>query len=366
MALLDDINQKIALIGECVDDIGEAANTKGAGIDLEYDRLTEWAGKIEAMDVPVYEFKGLTADAALNLVVGDVFTFPVQMDTGVPPNRTINLVSNTATAGAYLPLFLFTRVRIPSYFETTNIVVTTPPVGSGGTTTTVLSAALRYIDINSRFITNCHLNANGYLREINLNEVTDNNGSIVQVTWANNQTYKDELPLAINAPKMTGTLAIGINSYASSGSMKPIFIDAPYATIFRGATRANSTTVYTTLDGPGQFCLPSVRTIGGIWIPTDASHVLEMRFPRITRVNTLSHGNNGSETFIGSGRAGTTNLYLGPDVNYFAIYGLSAPGDSRIHIHIPAGDSTTKTTLDTAGFTYVQDYDYEPDLTEGA
>lgn len=367
MALLDDINQKIALIGECVDDIGEAANIKGAGIDLEYDKLDKWAEKILAMDVPVYKIYGLTSDSALNIVMGDKFTYPSTMVGTEPPSRTFQIAAGTATNGMAFPLFTFERVTIPEYYETSNIVVSglplLPNTTTGTTSITVAAAPLKYLNVKTRFNTKCRIESFGYLREINFPEITDNNSQYLDVIWNNNTAYRDNLPILISAPKFTYTLRPGIHSYNASGSMKPIRIDAPYASSLGCATYSGDSRC--TLDGPGQFCMNSLRSLICFWIPTDASAVLEMRFPRITSINSPSHGNYGTSTHIGSGRLGTTNCYLGPNLASFNIYGYST-SDTRIIFHIPAGDSTTKTTLTTAGVSFVQDYNYEPDMVEGA
>ena len=77
----------------------------------------------------------------------------------------------------------------------------------------------------------------------------------------------------------------------------------------------------------------------------------------------LPHARGGSFYFpvIESLAASGTNavygihIYLGPNLSTIS-NATKFSSSNYVTVHIPAGESTTKTTLDTAGVSYTQDY----------
>lgn len=124
-------------------------------------------------------------------------------------------------------------------------------------------------------------------------------------------------------------------------------VDAPKCTIFNEYWDDAVSKYWT-----GNVCFPAVVSYGKMNLPYAGD--MTWRFPSI-----MAKENNAAiQSHDGTG---VLHLYLGPNLSsgQFSEY---ITYSSRVDIHIPAGSSTTKTTLDAAGVSYTQDYDYAADL----
>ena len=107
----------------------------------------------------------------------------------------------------------------------------------------------------------------------------------------------------------------------------------------------------------GTLVLPYATAAGYINTPASSAYTTHLRMPRLTGFTQSSSFNNTSDT-------GILHVYIGPDLVTVtpATNMLAYQAQNRLYVHIPAGDSTTKTTLDNAGIAYTQDYNYTEDL----
>lgn len=64
-----------------------------------------------------------------------------------------------------------------------------------------------------------------------------------------------------------------------------------------------------------------------------------------------------------SGANGVLKWYIGPNLSSVTCASNITGNAAKFEFHIPAGSSTTKTTLDGLGISYTQDYEFTHDLT---
>lgn len=100
----------------------------------------------------------------------------------------------------------------------------------------------------------------------------------------------------------------------------------------------------------GDFEFPSV-TLWGAMGSND--HPLSFRLPSITKIGDVD---NPQEVRWNGVCSSDINLYFGTELESIESYAVTYLGSENITIHIPAGDSTTKTVLDANNISYVQDY----------
>jgi hypothetical protein len=95
---------------------------------------------------------------------------------------------------------------------------------------------------------------------------------------------------------------------------------------------------------------PECLTIDGICVPNKSGANTTYTLPKLTTINQWSFWNLGEA-------AGTLDLYIGPNLtNIHNDAKNRLVSATNISVHIPAGDTTTKATLDAAGVAYTQDY----------
>lgn len=120
-------------------------------------------------------------------------------------------------------------------------------------------------------------------------------------------------------------------------------------------------TSYASNDGGrwlnGTVVLPSCEKIdSGTRCP--GSGTMIWKLPKLKTSTDPSYAAYAFTKYDG-GDTGTVKVYIGADLEVQHYTGL---GNAYVEVHIPAGDSTTKTTLDAQGVSYIQDYNYTEDL----
>ena len=159
------------------------------------------------------------------------------------------------------------------------------------------------------------------------------------------------------------------NTHAATYASKKVVINANAATYIRllwPVTSLNTQHVYPELINSGIVNLSTATYPRQFPFYTNTSSgAAIMRFNGAKTVNfdRQTHARGGSFYFpvIESLAASGTNavygihIYLGPNLSTIS-NATKFSSSNYVTVHIPAGESTTKTTLDTAGVSYTQDY----------
>ena len=175
-------------------------------------------------------------------------------------------------------------------------------------------------------------------------------------------TYGDSLHLEVNFPKI-GSLQYFDSGYEGTANFNnmPVFVKLIAPNLTRLGDQNNMTNF--------RYCyfentvLPKLTSLYSINLPYSNNSYIRM--PRLTAIAGSDYGFNQSGNSNNPG-VGVLHLYIGPSLSALGsgVSRIVAAVDTyqRLVFHIPAGDSTTKTTLDNNSIAYVQDYDYEEDL----
>lgn len=317
MAILDSVIQTAQDIKTNVKNIRDAANAKGAAIG-ETDALARWPEKIMNLDVsePLFTANAQNQPASVRFV--ERVTIPSSID-GVTMSNSLNLdlLRNQLSYGCK-------TVIIPDYFINFNLSFasgtqfgTWTRIEYNGTT----GGQFRFGYSNIREVVLPRYNAN-----------------VLEVI-AGTTNYSDFI---LDCPSHEGRLQFnaGTNTRAANGT-----INAPKATILGDSTPNN--TYFTYMVGEYEF--PSVKSVSGVVLPYHAQGIT-LKLPALETIeNYFLRSPTGT---------GIMHLYLGPNVS--SIHANASANmlnaGTRLDIHIPAGQSSTKDMLDQAGLTYTQDY----------
>lgn len=175
-----------------------------------------------------------------------------------------------------------------------------------------------------------------------------------------------------HADRIDNQLAISesvSNTHAAIYASKKIVVNAQAATymnFYWPVTTLNTTHVYPEVINEGIVSLDSTTYPRQFPFYTNASSGSAiMRFNGAKTVNfhrqTMARGGSfyfpviESLSATGISAVYGIELYLGPNMSTLN-NSTKFAASNNVNIHIPAGNSTTKTTLDNAGLTYTQDY----------
>lgn len=277
------------------------------------------------------------------IIQGDVFTIPISSE-GIFASTTFqpegNTVFNNASQDPIVTYLQFYRkIIIPEYFANMNFTF------SGGS------------------------NSFNHIEEIEWL----GNGSWTQLTSMNN-LYQNQNLVTISAPNYTGTVTYGINNgryfnlkmpnatvfYTSrsySGSYSYLGPDSDLSGVITiGNNRAGY--YYGPTEGLyGTYTFPSCTEL--INMPKSGSNSVDPLTLYLPQLTTFTNYFSSSTNYTGY-----TNLYIGRSLSTVSATMVTSINtyiaNGTLTIHIPAGVSGTKQTLDNAGITsYIQDYDPE-------
>lgn len=253
-------------------------------------------------------------------VVRDKLEFPTEVD-GTPVNQTFAVASNntrfTVNVGELI---------IPDYFLVSNFQMFD--------FNTSANSKIKRLYCGSHTIQNWAAIYNlNYIEEYDFPYLTGD----VYVGGLTNAPVSRRLH--VKCPKATGAM---FGRVGTSSHQVELILDAPKITVFGNSYSFDSPfTQYCT----GDNTLPSVKTLRYSKIPNGE---ITFRFPAITE-QTVANS-------FDAGGSGIMHLYLGPNMATCACSANWVSNSQYIDIHIPAGESTTKATLDAAGVAYTQDY----------
>lgn len=323
MAILDTAIQQERDIKSNLKDIKDAVVEKGAVIPEGTD-LNQWADRIRAIPVDLVEWT-ISDDGVGQLRARDTITIPQAIE-GTPLSTTLKISGDalrTLVASCR-------RLVIPEYFQTVQ-----NPQG---------------------FIS-------GFPGYIALEEIEY--GGTGALNW--DYLYNYPNIWRVSAPNMTAAY----NLHVGGRNAERIVVDIP---------NAISATL---LAGTGENPIPcewnvqSATTLGsgGYQPPVGRYWYGTVEAPRCTTINGINQPDTGATvyklpalttlgdwSFWYTAGTGTIDIYIGPSLTTIGTSNYNNPTTQLINhadkfrVHIPAGDSTTKTTLDSAGITYTQDY----------
>lgn len=344
--LQDNINS----LRNSLKDIRTSLNSKGAGI-VEGDDLDTWDNKINSMpnvQTSVGSYGSSYIPTWLRVV--DKYEVPTIDNNGNALNPYF-LDYTTTTYNVYLASQMFGIAKeftIPEYFSRQLL-------GNNVQFQNVDNANLEVLNHNGS-VSIINPSGNTWhkpefiyfgkikrFRVLNLNKIT----TIEGLTFTINSNEAQEYPkITINCKKVTSITTNSTGSRnllgdATSGYYREIDWNFPeLLTITMGSSSYNSLFANST----GIINMPKLKSITGNanWYKHNtADKYYTMKCPVLETM---------SNTYFGSQGAGGIKLYIGPNLSS----AVAAIGNAEIHI--PDGDSTTKTTLDGLGISYTQDY----------
>lgn len=340
MALFDDVNRKLEALGNSVTAIGVASVEKGAPIDLETTPLDEWADAIRAIPVPtpVWEVNPDT-NQLTKMHFQTSLTYPTAGSDGTPLSTSFSPSTETQRIG----LQYFDAVVIPKHF-------TIVSAGGWGYMSDWQPFNVKSMEIHSTGNVSWDITKFlPYLQKIYCATTT-------AFTLAVRTRYKTLPELnestVIDIPNATSIASESWGVYWSAEKVDTFEVNAPKATSIGNAG-------YEPEFGNfwcGDNTFPELTTIVSLLNPRYAGFTNTIRAPKLTTIN-----NN----FIWSGTThpGKVVLYVGPNLTSIHNNPLNRIPtqitNGLLEFHIPAGESATKTYLDSKGITYIQDYDIE-------
>ena len=355
MGVLAGIIQNTNTIKDCLADIKEKANAKGANINYG-DDLNTWAGKIQN-NIVVQEPAEIVGTAEtyskITRIIGsNEIIIPTKAADGTPMNTTLAIESSHYFRVGD-ELLAFKRIVFPDYYINVNLSGLSPynvtAVSQGLRTAAeeVYCGAITIPDWN---------NGNRVLAD--LKRFYFPNATSVG-RWYYGHWTTDEY--VFYAPKMETYFYID-GQYSNEGTVGcKATITCPKVPQIL-TQNSNYKNGFRYWWGLGEF--NSATAIDGISLSEVATteNPLVLKFPALTYsvapFNRYAQQQSANKLYIGPGLTtlnnGGSNLATG-----------TAAG--HIEIHIPEGlDPTTAGntayTLTQAGVTYIEDYDYEQDL----
>lgn len=328
MGLLDRVIDNERTIADICGEIKTAANEKGADIrDLQ--AFSEWPAQIRTIDATptVWEASSVTS-MPTRLIPRQRITVPTGADDiQFPTDIEIPMIALRSI------LWGCKELEVPSYFENIRFPFdwSTSTVGNPSQIfdTLVWNPASFPTYFGYQAYTNCHF----FLSRVYAPECT---GTPSQNFFIGSRSTGGSLVLYF--PKLASSMPLMIYGLADvTGS------ELPLVTSFGPSGNAK-------LHICGALELPSCQTYNGFDLPDNGDYTLTLKLPAIVSMGTSSGTLQSS--------SGHCELYLGPNL-------VTLPQSARfvervtsgnLVIHIPAGDTTTKATLDSAGVAYTQDY----------
>lgn len=343
-ALQDNINS----IRNSLKDIRTKLNSKGAGI-VEGDDLNTWDDKIN--DMPNVTGSGIGAGSPLSLrwvCAVDKMTLPIQDQDGNSFSTSLTIGQGSSPMNALL-LSIAEELTVPSHYNSVSGFINsysseeTPlkKLVVKGQTLTYISSLLQLKNLTNIIF-------EGDQAEITSYSMADRSGY----------------------PKRTLSMPNATKFYIQAGSSNSYYylmdINAPKVTKLTSGGQQIPNSCYFFSDIAGTIKLDSLKDLTGgqsssSWFVTvsGASNTQIWELPSLETYRGLT-------AWKWENGRGTTKVYIGKNLSTFSPMDASNTTqwvvDGHLEFHIPVGDSTTKTTLDTfasshTGFTYIQDYD---------
>lgn len=347
---MSTINDNINSIRNSLKDIRTAVNSKGANIQ-EGDDLNTWDDKINAMpDVHVASGAYVYNNAyyPLSMRVVDKFTMPTEDDEGHAYPTELSPYGMSSAWGTLCPILLSIakEVTIPSYY--------TPFLLNGSWLNNEFGRAMMVEKLIMEGDTNYMVHSNAYyVPGIGYQGI---NKRFKEATWSNltrlcgfycyvNSDEAQNYPkLTLNFPKVTLMQAAASSAgfYGDTTNGRYREIDFNFPELESIVLIANGMNMFS--GSIGTINMPKLKSITGnyTWFKSSTTNKsYTMLCPALETMTNTSFGSTGN---------GGIKLYIGPNLSN----AVAAIGNAEIHI--PAGDSTTKMTLDTLGVSYTQDY----------
>lgn len=320
--ILEMFNRTKIYVEEATEDIREAANGKGALIG-ELDPLDTWAQSItENISTTPPIVWGLNSSFQFNKIIPiDEVTIPVIVD-GQPVATAFNATQRVFN----IMNDCFKKVIIPDYFQSMT--------WSMNTTVNVRETTIEELQYNGLGAMSFqYLTASSSLKKLSLPNYT---GTV-------SAEFGRSGEMTIDAPKARAY------DYQGPPVAAECTFNMPLVETIGSTGTSTTMTAGRYINGSNEF--PKCDTVRGINVPTSGNSSLYL--PRVLQ---FSNSAAFRQTY-----GGHLDLYIGANLATFA---CAANANARIAagtltIHIPAGMPTTKNTLDTAGVTYVQDYEPE-------
>lgn len=324
MAILDTVIQNERTIKSHLSDIREAVVEKGAiipeGTDLEL-----WADRIEAIPVDLILWEQVNNQPS-NMRARNVVTIPEAIN-GVPMGTTLTFYTND---GITRTLQSVARVVvIPEYYQNVNVE---PNAFISGYPAYINIEEMEYKGVGS-FVWG-RTQQYGKLWRFTAENMTAEYQGIIGGRYAD---Y-----IEINVPKAIGCRMHG----GTAENVVQAFWNVSSATTLGvGGYQPDCG-----INWYGNVSAPKATLIDGLCIPNKAGVKTVYTLPLLNTINQWTFWNYASA-------AGSMELYIGKNldtINNNAVNALTTA--TNITLHIPAGDSTTKDTLDMYDIPYVQDY----------
>lgn len=341
--LQDNINS----LRNSLKEIRTALNSRGAGI-VEGDNLDTWDNKINNMpDVHTGVGSATNNYYPLYLKVVDKFEMPTQDNEGhsLYPYIFDNQGATQYQNGLASQLLGIAKtVTIPSYFTRQCMRANWMPNEVIGATVEVFNhngvvASHNYSGNSWQHPSFTSMGAIKNLRQLNINKLETIDGFYFGIQ---NDTSQDYGKITINCKKvktMTSNSGRSLGGDTTNGYCREIDWNFPellsITLWYQNSLFANST---------GVINMPKLESIVGNYNWNKSNTTGKFYTIKCPSLRTMSN------TYFGTQGNGGIKLYIGPNLSS----AVAAIGNAEIHI--PAGDSTTKTTLDGLGVSYIQDY----------
>lgn len=342
--LQDNINS----LRNSLKEIRTALNSRGAGI-AEGDDLNTWDNKINNMpDVHTGVGSATNSYFPLYLKVVDKFEMPTKDNEGhslYPYIFDNDNATQYQNGLAYQLLGIAKTVTIPTYF-------TRQCMRSGWVPEEVIGATVEVFNYNG-VVASHNYSGNAYqypnfnrmgaiknFRQLNINELETIDGLYFSILNNTSQNYGK---ITVNCKKvktMTNASNRSLGSDTADGNCREIDWNFPE---LLSITLGYQNNLFA--SSTGVINMPKLESIVGNynWYKSNTTgKFYTMKCPSLRTMSNTNFGTQGN---------GGIKLYIGPNLSS----AVAAIGNAEIHI--PDGDSTTKTTLDGLGVTYIQDYD---------
>lgn len=312
--------QKVEAAIASKNNIRQAIIRKGVDVPVRTP-LRLYSEKIDdIINEYVPEWKVNDAGILTSVIIRDKLVFPTEVN-GQAVSTTFGYT------GTYESLWGIKSMEWPEYFLTVDFANVFPTQNSAR------YSQLQEIKCGANVI-NFHVYMN-YISNMRKIHLTNYSGT-VGADWLTQ--YPVSTSLSFICPNAAGDFIANIGT---ASNLVDLTIDMPKITVI-GGTSTNAAHL--------QYCT-------GDWTFPSASQLRYHRIPdgeQTLRLPALEQQTYGNGFNLGGG--GILHLYIGPNLTRCDCAANWVTNAARIDIHIPAGDTTTKATLDAAGVAYTQDY----------
>lgn len=252
-------------------------------------------------------------------IIKDTIIFPTEVK-GQPASTTFSY------NGTYETFFGVRRLVWPEYFLDVDI-------------DEIISNNAQYyrtqeIDVSSVAVASSNIQKMRWLNALTLSKYSG------EYNWRLLSNSPQSSALSLDLPEVT---VLSSPDAGVDGHLISLSLNAPKAEIL-GSSPVGNTACF--LHCTGTWRLPSVTDLRNTPRPQGDQTIYLPALQTQSHKDSMGYGSN----------TGIVHIYIGPNLTQIAGASNWKAHSAQVDVHIPAGNTTTKATLDAAGVSYTQDY----------